>query len=478
MLDTPLFYLTIAELATGYRSRKFSPVEVTEAYLQRIQQLNDKLSAYITVAGDLAMAAAKEAERALAKGGDVGPLHGVPIGLKDLIDTKDMPTTWGAAFRRGQPAEEDAPLVKGLLQAGAIIIGKHNLLEFAMGGIDHNPHYGVIHNPWDLERFAGGSSSGTAAAVAAGLCAGGVGTDTGGSVRQPSAYCGITGLKTTHGLVNIRGVFPLGISADTAGPMVRSAEDAALMLQAMTGYEPSGPAGTQRGPVDYATALRRTSLKGVRVGVDRAWVEEGTDDEVLELWKQALAALEDLGATVDDVTIPIPHDLRDMYRDIVNYEALQAHRELFEVHGHEYGPEAKNRMESGRTVTDEAHQAALLRRQEIAADVEQLLTKVDVLAMPTQPSTAPFLGSGTARFNGELISIAAIRGRFSHLASFTRLPGLSLPMGFNSEGLPAGLQIVAPVFDEATALRVGHAYQQATAWHRRHPPVGAGDVPA
>ena len=476
MADTQLYQLTIAELADGYRSRKFSPVEVAQALLQRIEQMNDRLGAYITVAAGPALTAAREAEEALAKGGGRGLLHGVPIGLKDLIDTQSMPTTWGTAFRRGQAADEDAPVAKRLMQAGAVIIGKHNMLEFAMGGMDHNPHYGVSRNPWGLERFPGGSSTGTAVAVAAGLCPAGVGTDTGGSVRQPSSYCGITGLKTTNGLVSTRGVFPLAASADTVGPMARSVEDAVFMLQAMAGYEPSDPTSVQRTAVDYLAAIRQTSLGDLRVGVDRAWVEEGADDEIVKLWEQAIAVLQELGASIVEVTIPAPHDLRDMYRDIVNYEAARVHQKQFEIHGHEYGPESRARMETGLAITDRAYREAQVQRRQITAAVERLLTEVNVLALPTQPTVAPLLGSETAWFKGQSISVTPIRGRFNHLASFTKLPGLSVPMGFTSEDLPVGLQIVAPAFEDATSLRVGHSYQRATDWHRRPSPVMAGAI--
>jgi aspartyl-tRNA(Asn)/glutamyl-tRNA(Gln) amidotransferase subunit A len=458
MGDSSLYYMTIGELTEGYRSRKFSPVEVVESYLDRIGHLNDRLGAFISVADEQAGIEARQAEKNFQKGSEPGELEGIPIGLKDLIDTKTLPTTWGANFRRGVFAEDDAVLVKGLLQQGAIIIGKHNLLEFAMGGIDYNPHYGVIRNPWNLERFAGGSSSGTAAAVAAGLCAGGVGTDTGGSVRQPSSHCGITGLKTTHGLVSVDGVFPLGKTADTAGPMARSAEDAAIILGAMVGD--SG---------QYISPLKDLSLDGVRIGVDRAWVEEGTDDEVFDLWAQALLVLKDLGAALIDITIPEPKDLRNVYRDIVNYEAFNFHKELFRLHGHEYGPEALRRMESGQTVTDEAHKAALKLKKEITARADGLFQTVDAIAFPTQPTTAPLLGSEMARFKGGMTSVPAIRARFSHFASFTGFPGLTVPIGFNSEGLPAGLQIVRPAFGEALGFRVGHAYQQSTDWHKYHP---------
>ena len=393
----------------GYRSRQFTPLEVTDAYLRRIDQTNGALHAYITVLSEEARIAARAAADSLLKSDNRGALHGIPLGLKDIIDYAGSPTTAGAVFRRDHRATQDAQVVRHLRKAGAVILGKHNLLEFAMGGADRNPHFGVTPNPWNLQRFAGGSSSGTAAAVAAGLAAAGLGSDTGGSIRQPAAYCGITGFKPTHGLVSTLGIFPVAPSADTVGPMTRTVDDAALLLQGML-VDEKVPA-LHLPPADYVSALTRGSLDAFRVGVDRSWVEQSADREVVVVWEDALKVLVEAGVSVVDVTLPEPKDLGALYRSVVGYEAFQTHRASLAMHGDQYGSAARIRLEEGRRVPAQDYRRALESTRMLRAEVDKLWPVVTVLSLPTQPTVAPRLGSQVAVMNGTETSVLPLRAR-------------------------------------------------------------------
>ncbi len=467
MNDSPFCYQTIAELICGYKANLFSPVEVIESHLERIQDLNNHLGAFINVSEDQSIALAKIAEKKFLRNEYTGKLEGIPIGLKDLIDTYDLPTTWGASFRRNTFASDDAYLVKQLRKHGAIIIGKHNLLEFAMGGIDYNPHYGATRNPWNMEHFSGGSSSGTGAAVAAGMSTAGIGTDTGGSIRHPSSHCGITGLRPTHGLISAQGVLPLGKTADSVGPMTRTVADIGIMLEAMLDSDLGG--------CDYTSALDLTDLEEIRIGIDPCWIEGVSHKEVLFLFRKAIEVFRNSGAVIIDIKIPEPKDLGFLYRDIVNYEAYRYHRTIFEASGSSYGPEACRRMESGRSVTDVEYNAALIKKQELTLAASDIFSRIDVMISPTQVQTAPKFQERSTETNlcstESRTEFSSSMGAFLGFASFTGFPGLTIPMGFDSLRLPAGLQIVGPAFGEKTCLQVGHCYQMATNWHEHHPDI-------
>ncbi len=467
MNNPPFFYQSITELISGYKANLFSPVEVIKSYLERIQNLNDHLGAFINVSEEQSIALAKIAEKKFLRNEHIGKLEGIPIGLKDLIDTHDLPTTWGASFRRNTFARDDAYLVKQLRKHGAIIIGKHNLLEFAMGGIDYNPHYGATRNPWNREYFSGGSSSGTGAAVAAGMCTAGIGTDTGGSIRHPSSHCGITGLRPTHGLISAQGVLPLGKTADSVGPMTRTVTDIGIMLEAML--------DSDLGSCDYTSVFNLTDLEGIRIGIDSNWIEEASHKEVLSLFRKGVEAFRNSGAVIIDIKIPEPKDLGFLYRDIVNYEAYRYHRTIFEMNGSSYGPEARRRMESGRSVTDVEYNSALIKKQKLVLAASDIFNRIDVMISPTQVKTAPKLEKRITESNlcstASQTGFSSSMGAFLGFASFTGFPGLSIPMGFDSLGLPAGLQIIGPAFGENICLQVGHCYQMATNWHQHHPAI-------
>lgn len=461
MIDD-LHYLTIADAARAIEAGSLSPVELTEAYLHRIGALDSTLGAYITVTAALARKAALEAEDAIGKGKYIGQLHGIPIGLKDLIDTAGIPTTWGTEWRRGVTAERDAVVTNRLADAGAVLLGKHALLEFAMGGVDHNAHYGYTRNPWNVDCFPGGSSSGTGSAVSAGLAAGGLGTDTGGSVRQPASYCGIVGLKPTNGLVNMEGIFPLSMSCDTVGPMARTAEDAAILLE--------GILGIQDGP--YTGALASASLAGLRVGVPRAWITRDADEAVVAVIDAALAVFAGAGAEIVDVPLLPGDDTSTAYRGVTYYEAAAAHRSFFAEHATDYGSHVRQRLEDGQTITPAANAEAKAAASRLARDAERAMAGVDILALPTQPTPAPQFGQDQVTIAGEVFGMVAVRGRFTIPFNVYGWPGLSVPAGFAPDGLPVGLQLVGLPGRDAQLLAAGHAYQALTDWHQRHPSLG------
>ncbi len=456
-----LHYRTIADAARAIQARELSPVELTEAHLRRIEALDATLGAYITVTADLAMAAAREAEDAVGRGDYRGPLHGIPLGLKDLIDTAGIPTTWGTGWRRGVAAQQDAVVTKRLADAGAVLLGKHALLEFAMGGVDHNPHYGYARNPWNAGYFSGGSSSGTGVAVSAGLAAGGLGTDTGGSVRQPASYCGIVGLKPTNGLVNMNGIFPMSVSCDTVGPMTRTVEDNALLLEGML--------GAQAGP--YIGALANATLDGLRVGVPRAWIERDADAGAIAVLDEALGVFADAGAEIVEVSLMPDDETNTAYRGVAYFEAAATHKPYLVEHANDYGPHVRRRIDDGLTITAAANAEAKAAASRLAREAERAVAGVDVIALPTQPTPAPRFGQDQVTIAGQVFEMVVVRGRFTIPFNVYGWPALSVPAGFAGDGLPVGLQLAALPGRDARLLAAGHAYQALTDWHLRHPPV-------
>lgn len=461
MPNEPLYYQSIAAVAQAMRERTLSPVELTRVYLERIAEIDETLGAYITVTAERALSDAQAAEAAIAQGDHRGPLHGVPIGLKDLIDTDGITTTWGTGWRRGVAPASDASVAAHLSEAGAVLLGKHALLEFAMGGVDHNAHFGYARNPWNLEHFPGGSSSGTGAAVSAGLAAGGLGTDTGGSVRQPASYSGIVGLKPTNGLVPMDGIFPMSVSCDTVGPMTRTVEDNALLLDGMVGEQGR-----------YGSALGDGRLAGLTVGVPRAWIERDADADVATAVLAGVEALRDAGANIVDLTLAPGEEDYAAYQGIAFYEAAATHRPLLAEHAADYGPHVRNRLEGSAAITPADNAAAIAQAQRLTAKMTEGMAGVDVLALPTQPTTAPAFGQDVVTIKGQVFQMVAVRGRFTIPFNLTGWPGLSVPAGFSPDALPIGMQIVAVANHEHLLFRVGHAYQMATDWHTQRPPIG------
>ena len=463
-MTSDVHWLKIAEVAKLIAARELSPVELTEALLRRIEGLDHRLNAFITVDGDVAVAAARIAADEIAKGDATAAIHGVPFALKDIFGVAGVRMTAGSKILAENKASEDAEATARLKAAGAIILGKLNLHEFAFGATGVNPHYGSARNPWDLERITGGSSSGSGASVAAGECPAALGTDTGGSIRIPASLCGIVGLKPTYGRISKRGVLPLSWSLDHVGPMTRTVEDAAILLQALAGRD-TGDGSTSDEPVpDYNQALRE-GVQGLRIGLPRQFFFENVDPEVESAVRTAIGLLKEMGAVVLEVDVPLISEIPGGVTAIMLPEALAYHQKWMADRPDDYGDDVRYRLELGATYLAVHYvQAQRLREIAVGAWREQVFSKVDLIATPTTPITARPIEEGDLQVTFNLI-------RFTNPLNFLGVPAISVPCGFTVEGLPIGLQLAGRWWDEAAVLRAAHAYERATDWHRRHPPL-------
>jgi aspartyl-tRNA(Asn)/glutamyl-tRNA(Gln) amidotransferase subunit A len=461
-------WLEIAQLGPALRQKEVSPVEVTEAYLERIERLNPTLNAYIAVTADLARTQARAAEAEIQRGDYRGPLHGVPLGIKDLLDVAGVPTTMGSKILRSNVASADAAAVARLQDAGAIILGKQNLHEFAFGITSENPHYGVVRNPWDTQRVPGGSSGGTAAAVAAALCAAGLGSDTGASIRAPASFCGVVGLKPTYGRVSRIGALPLAWSLDHVGPIARSVADCAILLQAIAGYDPRDPGSAMDEVPDFSRDLER-GLRGVRVGVPREYFFETIEPDVERLVREAIQTLADLGASVETVSLPHVSHAQVAGNVIMSSEAASWHATWLRQRPEDYGEDVLARIRGGRVVRAVEYLASQQMRTLIQQDFARAFEQVDVVVGPATPVVAPSVGR-TFEPGGPLnVPPRSIANRSTVPCNLTGMPAISVPCGFSNEGLPVGLQIMAAAFAEPQLLSVAAAYEAATSWHTARP---------
>ncbi len=465
MTPTELTRLSITEAANLIRRKKLSPVELTEACLQRIGRLDARLRAFITVTREEALATAQQAAGAIARGDYKGPLHGIPLALKDLFDTVGVRTTAGSKIMADRVPAEDAEVTARLKAAGAVLLGKLNMHEFAYGATGVNPHYGATANPWDPTRISGGSSSGSGTAVAAGMTLGALGTDTGGSVRAPSALCGITGLKPTYGRVSRRGVVPLSWALDHVGPMARSAADAALILGVIAGHDPADETSSDEPVPDYAKMLEGRGLKGLRVGVPREHFFANVNAEVAAAVRGAISTLEELGSQVSEVSLPHIGEAPAAVSAIMFTEALTYHRRWLAERPQDYGDDVRGRLEMGLLYPAVSYiDAQRLRSLIVDEWRERVFDRVDVLAVPTTPVPAPGLEEADLQVTVTLM-------RLTNPFNLLGVPAVSVPCGFTGGGLPIGLQLVGRWFEEGTVLGAAHAYQQATDWHKRAPPL-------
>lgn len=456
--------LTIAKIAPLIRKRKISPVELTDFFLERISRFQPRLNAFITVTSDFARKQARQAEREIAAGRYRGPLHGIPITLKDLFYTAGIRTTAGSRILRKFFPKENAFAVDRLFQAGAILLGKTNLHEFAYGVTSINPHFGAVHNPWDLDRIAGGSSGGSAAAVSAGLCFASLGTDTGGSIRIPSSACGIVGLKPTRGLVSLDGVIPLAFSLDHVGPMCRSVQDAALMLNALVNATPGIAI------VNYQRDLQ-DGVRGLRIGLPTNYFFERMQRELRTQVLEACRVFERLGARIQEVKLKGIEDTARLVAEITVAEALAFHWTRFRKQPQDYGPDLRERMGKSLDQPTVVYLHAQEKRRKITRIFTEVLEKVDVLVTPTLPVVPPLLAENEIRIGRRSEPVRGILLRFTRPGNLTGLPAISLPCGFSSEKMPIGMQLLGRSLDEATLLRVAHAYEEATSWHKVFPPA-------
>ena len=463
-------FLSIFELSGLMRTRKISPVEITSVMLERIEKLNPILNAYVTVTADLAMKSAQEAEREIQRGKWRGPLHGVPIALKDLFDTAGIKTTAGSALFKDRVPDRDAEVVTRLKAAGIVLLGKLNMHEFAYGGSSTVSLFGAVHNPWESGRVAGGSSGGSAAAVAAGLCFGALGSDTGGSIRQPAAYCGIVGLKPTYGLVSTRGVIPLAWSLDHAGPMTRTVADAAIMLQALAGYDQEEITSRQFVVPNYTTALRGRTLQ-VRLGISREFFFESLDSEIETAVNEALGVLRKLAASTKEIALPV-NGITD--RTVIAAEAYAYHADFVAKKPEQYQPPTLAQIRGGADIRTVDYIMAHRELAGLRRGVRQTFETVDAIVTPTTPIAPPTIAAFDSAYRDPAVpnSISDIRRlTLRNTSPFNKygLPTISVPCGFTRNGLPIGLQISGPNGGEAAILQLAHAYEQATEWHKRRP---------
>ena len=466
-----LQFATIETLSGLLAKKKISPVELTKLYLSRIERLNPKLNAFLTVASESALAEARSAERELLRGKRRGALHGIPVVLKDNISTRNLRTTMGSAILRDFVPREDATVVRKLRQAGAILLGKTNLHEFAYGVTSENPHYGAVRNPWNAERIAGGSSGGSAAAVAAGLCAAAIGSDTGGSIRIPSALCGVVGLKPTFGRVSVHGVFPLAPSFDHVGPITRSVEDAALVLACIAGRDPLDRHSASRPEKDFRI---KRSRKRTRLGRAKEHFWTDMDSEVRKITEGALAEFAKSGVSVEEISLAAMAAGVEAANLIAAVEACQVHERTgyFPARAGEYGADVRGRLDQGGKVPAVDYLNAQEAMRSAREEAESALKDVDAIVIPTAAIAAPPIGSERVRVGGAEKPIRSALVDLNRPGNLTGLPAISIPCGLTGEGLPVALQFIGRRFDEAAVLAIARSFEESQRdWQPRHPPV-------
>jgi aspartyl-tRNA(Asn)/glutamyl-tRNA(Gln) amidotransferase subunit A len=462
-MNSELCFLTATELATRIRAREISPVEVVKVLLARIEEFNDRLRAFIYIEKNKVLEEARAAEVEIQKGRYRGPLHGIPVAHKDIFDVRGMPTTAASRVMTGYIAKEDSSVAARMRQAGAVCLGKLNLWEFASGSMEM---FGDARNPWNTEMITGGSSSGSAAALAANLVPLATGTDTGGSVRGPAHNCGIVGLRPSYGRVSRTGIIPLSWTLDQAGPMARTVSDAALLLQGMAGPDPKDHSTVNQPAGNFSLTLK-DGLRGKRIGLPPSGYFRGADPEVVDAVHTAVKRLEELGASIQEVDLsPTGYGAASSWT-IAYTEAFAFHRACFARHWLDYTPAFRRRITSAAMLTAEECVTAHRIRRVITSEYQRTLGQVDVIVTPTV--SHPAFPIGKASPLSDMLN-------FLRPVSLTGLPALSLPCGFTGAGLPIGMQLIGGLWEEKTILQVGYAYEQSTEWHKRRPPLGPGPL--
>ena len=457
---------SIAEAARGLRARNYSCEELTHAYLRGIDELQPRLNAFITVTAELALDQARRLDAELRAGKDRGLLHGIPIVQKDLYDTRGVRTTVGSEFFKDRIPNADATVVRRMAQAGVVSLGKTNMNEFAAGISGTNAFFGDTHNPWDLTRSPGGSSSGTGAAISAGLCLGGTGSDTGGSIRVPASWNNITGIRPTFGRVSLSGVYPRAYSLDVAGPLGRSVADVAALLQAMVGYDPAYKDSVKSPDEDFSKDLG-AGVGGLRIGIIENYTYRDVDADVVRAVEEASRTLAKLGATLVPVRIPMlagPLEYSSLF-DILLYEFNQILGPEYRASRNKalFGPIVQGNIARGEKVSREFYVKALAERTQQKTQFREVFRQVDALITPTMPTVAPTLSASGDTYD---------RGRqFTLPFSWVGVPSISVPCGFDGKDLPIGMQIIGDEIRESLLLRIAAAYESVTAFHRKRPPV-------
>ncbi len=464
-------FLSIHEAVQQLRDGNLSPQALTGACFRQIDRLNPSLNAFITV------------QRIESRGSETShpvssrpvsshlvsgtALFGIPLAVKDLYETKGIRTTAGSKFFADYVPAQDAAAVQRLKEAGAVILGKSNTHEIALGVTNNNPHFGACRNPWDTRRIPGGSSGGSAVAVATGMALGALGTDTGGSIRIPASLCGVVGLKPTYGRVSLRGVFPLSWNLDHAGPLTRTVKDAAYILQAIAGYDPADPACANVPVDDYLSHIEE-GIRGRRLALAAGDYVEDADGEVLEAVALAAQVFQELGASTEKVEMSFLREAALANGLMTQADGAAYHRERLAEHPEWFGADVRQRLEAGRDFTSTQYSLARRTQTEMKHRLGKFFEKYDFLLLPATPIPAPLIEGGDA------VEQARRLTRFTAPFNLTGLPALSVPCGFSREGLPIGLQIVAPAWAEAALLRAGQAFANATKWNERRPALSQG----
>ena len=465
MNQDELHYMGLREIGEAIQSGKISSVAVTEKQFDRIDKLDGYLKSYVVLMKETALAAARRADEEIAQGKSRGPMHGVPVAVKDLCWTADAPTAFGTTIHKAFQSKEDGTVVKRLRDAGSVILGKVQLTEGAL--TTHHPDIDPPVNPWHPDHWTGVSSSGSGVAPAAGLCYGAIGTDTGGSIRYPSAACGLTGIKPTWGRVSRYGAFELAASLDHLGPMTRSAEDAAAMLGAIAGPDEKDPTSSHAPVQDYLKEMA-LGVKGLRIGVDRKWNTVDLDAPTLRMMEEATEIMAKLGAEIVEVHVPDGTDVQRNWFNLCGIEAAVAHEETYPAKKDLYGPALIDLLDTGRALRATDYQKILLQRAAYTGSFRGLMHGLDLLLTPTTPIASPTMAQMSVT-GQEYVDLWFAMMRYTAPLDMAGVPTITLPGGFTDAGTPVGFQFVGGDFREDMIIRAAHAYQQATDWHKRRP---------
>jgi aspartyl-tRNA(Asn)/glutamyl-tRNA(Gln) amidotransferase subunit A len=470
MTSPEICFLSAGQLGRLIQKKEISPVEVAEAHLKRMELLEPTVNSFITVLSDQALAAAREAEKEILAGRYRGPLHGVPLGLKDLYYTKGIRTTSGSKLFDDFVPTFDSTVVARLKAAGTILLGKLNMHPLAYGPTGENGEYGDMHNPWNPALIAGGSSGGSGSAAVSGECTLTMGSDTGGSIRIPSALCGLVGFKPTYGRLSRHGLTPLAWSQDHAGPIVRTVEDCALVMNATAGYDPKDPTSLDVAVPDYTRCLTG-EMKGLRVGVPKEYLEVPLDSQVkTTVWK-AIDKLGQLGAVISDVSWPVYRYCTAISSAIQMAEATAYHSQLIRTHGSRIYPPVRLRLEAGFFLSASDYVQAQRARSLFYRESLDLFEKVDLLAGPTIPVTAFRIGTTRVNVGDKTAGVIGLLTQYTRPFNLNGFPAITVPCGFSDEGLPIGLQLAGRPLEEETVLKAAFAYEQSSDWHLRRPPL-------
>jgi aspartyl-tRNA(Asn)/glutamyl-tRNA(Gln) amidotransferase subunit A len=468
-MATDVLSLNITELARRLKQRELSVVEIVEDCISRINEMNATLNAFVTVSADQARHAAKIADDEIRMGKYRGQLHGIPVGIKDMVNTSGIRTTYGSSIFRSNIPEKDAVAVSCLKEAGAIVLGKTNTHEFAFGVTTNNVHYGATRNPWAPDRIPGGSSGGSAAAVASFMCYGAVGTDTGGSIRIPSAFCGLVGFKPTYGLVSTTDVFPLAMSLDHVGPITRSVSDAAVMLQVMAGFDLDDPRSLNT-PIPDLSQNIEDPIEKTKIAICPDLIPEIMDPDQRSAYESAMSKLENFGAEVLEKRIKSAQQIEKVSTTIMGAEAAVQHSELLKKHSDKYGHNVIGRFKAGQTITTADYIMALRGREVILREIELVFQDVDFLLTPSVQILPARIGEDNVEVCGKELSVVLGCVCFTRLANVTGIPAITLPYGYSDEGLPLSIQLMAPKWREKHLLNLAYNIEKATPELRNRKP--------